>query len=120
LFLRTRIEFLSVLGKVQVFFVDRQTIAGSWGRAKKELTQRAQRSEHRGHRDEEGVRQFVVETAATLLGSGRGGFYWFDVELQAFDFQDADGLAFGDWVRGNGAPEFAVDADHAFGAGLDL
>jgi hypothetical protein len=58
-------------------------------------------------------------SSATLLGSGGGGFYGFDVELQAFDFQDADGLAFGNRVCGNRAPEFAVDADHAFGAGLD-
>ena len=39
------------------------------------------------------------------------------VEFQAFDFGDADRVAFGHRRGGDGAPEFAVYADQAFGSG---
>jgi hypothetical protein len=42
--------------------------------------------------------------------------YRFYVKLQAIDFYYADGLAFGHRLIGYGAPEFAVNADHAFRA----
>ena len=51
---------------------------------------------------------FVLHCCGRRIG-------WFYVKFEAVDAEDADGFALGDGLSGCGAPEFAVDADQAFG-----